>query len=200
LRLVLFFLIHFPQKKISERDAESRRNAVIALLNVCQTSGKSEIQTKLKEIVDIFIIGMNDYSCDNRGDVGVYVREASIQASEKLLTLSFEHFTKEMKIILISEIMKQSLQPIEKYRDSAIKSLKSILKNNLEIPFENEIKVELENEKETIFTNLIKCVKFEDYSYQITEGIVLSIGNPTSHCVMKFLNFKMNRWKMLVWL
>jgi tubulin-specific chaperone D len=184
---VIYLLTIFLKKKVSERDAESRRNSVIALMNVCQTLGKSEIQSKLKEIFDALIIGMNDYSCDNRGDVGVYVREASIQSLEKLLILSFEHFTKEMKIILISEIMKQSLQPIEKYRESAIKSLKRILKNNLEIPFENEIKLQLENENETIFTNLIKCVTFDDYCYQITEGIVLSIGNPTSHCVLNFI-------------
>ena len=197
------FFDKLMKKKLIERDAESRRNAVIALIQICETAGPKAIQSKLNDIFNILIEGTNDYSSDNRGDVGVYVREASIIALEKLLNLSKKDFTKEMKIKLISEIMKQSLQPIEKYRDSSIKILKNIFKtNSLEIPNENEIKeILLKNEENSIFEKLIKCIKFDDYSYCLVEGIVLSIGNPTSHCVRtKFFFFILFRLKNQVFI
>eukprot|EP01080_Neovahlkampfia_damariscottae_P007950 gene7950-12417_t len=187
------------EKKQAERDAESRRNAVIALIQICETAGSLEIQSKLNDIFNVLIEGTNDYSCDNRGDVGVYVREASIIALEKLLNLSKIDFTTEMKVKLISEIMKQSIQPIEKYRESSIKILKNIFKTTeLNIPNEKGIKsILLSDDQDSIFLKLIKCLKFEDFSCSVTEGIVLSIGSPTSHCIEESSFYLLKEWNSI---
>ncbi|WJX15239.1 hypothetical protein P8452_05407 [Trifolium repens] len=80
-----------------ERDAEARVNAVKGLVSVCETlvSGRENIATSFTENdFSLFILiktevmtslfkALDDYSVDNRGDVGSWVREAALDGLEK---------------------------------------------------------------------------------------------------------------------
>lgn len=85
------------QEKPDDRDAESRVNAVKGLVAVCETliNGRTDSVTSLMEedfslflliknevIVSLFK-ALDDYSVDNRGDVGSWVREAALDGLEK---------------------------------------------------------------------------------------------------------------------
>lgn len=44
---------------------------------------RAEIVRKGKEVFDALLAALDDYSVDNRGDVGSWVREAALKAAEK---------------------------------------------------------------------------------------------------------------------
>ncbi|XP_027113016.1 tubulin-folding cofactor D-like isoform X1 [Coffea arabica] len=80
-----------------DRDAESRVNAVKALVSVCETltqeiehssffSSEDTVSFLLfvkNEVMQSLFKALDDYSVDNRGDVGSWVREAAIVGIEK---------------------------------------------------------------------------------------------------------------------
>ena len=72
------------------RDAETRRNALEALMEICEKLQNVE-NTLTKElyqkIFNCMIDALGDYSVDNRGDVGSWVRETAIICSGKLAFL-----------------------------------------------------------------------------------------------------------------
>lgn len=80
-----------------DRDAETRVNAVRGLATVCETltgacidstlsvpaSEESLLDVIKNAVVDCLFKALEDYSVDNRGDVGSWVREAAMEALEK---------------------------------------------------------------------------------------------------------------------
>ncbi|KAK9103212.1 hypothetical protein Sjap_020466 [Stephania japonica] len=80
-----------------ERDAEARVNAVRGLVSVCETLAKpvtvsifssvnedvALYQMLKDEVMHTLLKALNDYSVDNRGDVGSWVREAALHGLER---------------------------------------------------------------------------------------------------------------------
>ncbi|KAJ1436266.1 Tubulin-specific chaperone D, C-terminal [Sesbania bispinosa] len=80
-----------------DRDAEARVNAVRGLISVCETliNGREDTATSfIENDFSLFILiknevmmslfkALDDYSVDNRGDVGSWVREAALDGLEK---------------------------------------------------------------------------------------------------------------------
>ncbi|XP_061363955.1 tubulin-folding cofactor D [Gastrolobium bilobum] len=80
-----------------DRDAEARVNAVKGLISVCETliNGREDTATSLiendfslfflikNEVMMSLFKALDDYSVDNRGDVGSWVREAALDGLEK---------------------------------------------------------------------------------------------------------------------
>lgn len=89
----------FPylQENPEDRDAEARVNAVKGLISVCETlvSGReTNAASFIENDFSLFILiknevmmslfkALDDYSVDNRGDVGSWVREAALDGLEK---------------------------------------------------------------------------------------------------------------------
>lgn len=86
------------QDNPEDRDAESRVNAVKGLVAVCETLtyGREQPDTSLMdedfisiytmikdEVMTTLFKVLDDYSIDNRGDVGSWVREAAMDGLEK---------------------------------------------------------------------------------------------------------------------
>ena len=92
-----------------EGDAETRRNAITSLLNVCTIVGINEDKNSLsegesfpiyrlrkKQIDQVFsslLAAMNDYNFDRRGDVGSWSRIAAMDGLEALAKMSIEAST-----------------------------------------------------------------------------------------------------------
>lgn len=80
-----------------DRDAETRVNAVRGLATVCETltgagidstpsvpaSEEFQLDVIRNDVMDCLFKALEDYSIDNRGDVGSWVREAAMEALEK---------------------------------------------------------------------------------------------------------------------
>lgn len=85
------------QENPEERDAEARVNAVKGLVSVCETlvSGRENNANSFtendfslfifikNEVMTSLFKALDDYSVDNRGDVGSWVREAALHGLEK---------------------------------------------------------------------------------------------------------------------
>lgn len=165
------------------RDPESRRNAIHALISICETFKDSINQNNVNTIFETFIEGTEDYSCDSRGDVGSFIREACYEALFKFINLiSDQLLTSEMLQKIISILMKQSLEPLDKLREySSEILLKLINSNHSKIPKQNELQTLFKDfdylePKKSLF-KLVQCIQFEEYSLFITEGIILSFSN-----------------------
>eukprot|EP00249_Psilotum_nudum_P020538 c27747_g1_i1 orf=323-4195(+) len=80
-----------------DRDAETRVNAVRGLTAVCNcifkagkgfflsrvTGNKSPISVIREQVIECLLNALEDYAVDNRGDVGSWVREASMEGIEQ---------------------------------------------------------------------------------------------------------------------
>ncbi|ONK55964.1 uncharacterized protein A4U43_C10F2750 [Asparagus officinalis] len=156
--------------KPEDPDAEARVNAVRGLVLVCETlSGASncrhhedEISLYLlikNEVMQTLFKSLDDYSVDNRGDVGSWVREAAMDGLERciyilcrrdsagsLKTPGVQHLVEITdknsvasdvyplvdKIIatsLVGGIAKQAVEKMDRLRDTAARTLQRILYN-----------------------------------------------------------------------
>ncbi|XP_013165027.1 PREDICTED: tubulin-specific chaperone D [Papilio xuthus] len=63
----------------TQKWAESRRDAVIGLTEVCHTQGIVDgVEKYVEEIIDALLACLSEYTIDMRGDIGAWVREASM--------------------------------------------------------------------------------------------------------------------------
>ncbi len=101
---VLDCLIHASKKSTlvgGEGDAETRRNAILSLINVCKTAGigHSSLEANLsptnslttcqtERVFAALLSAMEDYNMDRRGDVGSWSRVAAMNGLEALTYLS----------------------------------------------------------------------------------------------------------------
>src|SRR5690606_36565271 len=117
------------------RDAESRRNATRALIQLCEgylsqgfdtESPLSTMrETQAERIFKALVNGTEDYATDNRGDVGSWVREECMKGMERWVRLlsSREHLheflTPSMMRDIVCALMKQACEKIDRVRDLA---------------------------------------------------------------------------------
>ena len=150
----------YDAKVGNEKDAETRRNALIALRRVCQTVGiaselrisqeeaalKSGLDSKQVSMVfDAFFVGLDDYNVDRRGDVGSWCRIEAMKGLESMACLVVDQANKEFLLELfnpsISEriiggLLKQFSEKLDNARVDAGNCLQRLLtKRDGEIPF-----------------------------------------------------------------
>ena len=101
------------QDNPDDRDAEARVNAVRGLVSVCETLVQGREFSNVDELPLLYLIkdevmaslfkALDDYSVDNRGDVGSWVREAAMIGLEKctyiLCAIDSNGFTKKLNSV-----------------------------------------------------------------------------------------------------
>ncbi|KAK9742802.1 hypothetical protein RND81_03G198300 [Saponaria officinalis] len=154
-----------------DRDAEARVNAVKSLVAVCEILTGSKTNTSLEfgdDDVSLFLLikndvmkslfkALDDYSVDNRGDVGSWVREAAMDALERCTYIlckrdamgaqsklegysedlghdvfsnngqMYSLFDAELATTLVGGILKQAVEKMDKIREAAARVLQRIL-------------------------------------------------------------------------
>ncbi len=71
-----------------KRDAETRRNSVRSLITLAETVQFPFLSPDIVQLLfKTFLDATNDYSTDNRGDVGSWVREWGMIALERMVKL-----------------------------------------------------------------------------------------------------------------
>ena len=71
-----------------EPDAETRRNALWALVEMTQTLGvEGMIQAQLEKVLGLLLRATEDYATDKRGDIGSWVRMAALQGLAAVVKL-----------------------------------------------------------------------------------------------------------------
>lgn len=161
------------QDNPEERDVEARVNAVKGLVSVCEILTKTQDHSHLlsaEECISLYVFiknevmqtlfkALDDYSKDNRGDVGSWVREAAMDGlerctyilcrrepkgfsskSEQMELGSVPHeidvkkqmnflFDENLATHLVGSIVKQAVEKMDKLRELAAKVLQRILHN-----------------------------------------------------------------------
>lgn len=73
----------------TQKWAEARRDAVIGLTEVCQTVGiVNGVEKYIGEIVEALLDCLQEYTVDMRGDIGAWVREASMTGKDCALFMT----------------------------------------------------------------------------------------------------------------
>ncbi|XP_068650366.1 tubulin-folding cofactor D-like [Aristolochia californica] len=197
----------------NDQDAEARVNAIQGLVSVCETlagasvnfhdiniDAKSLYQRIKNEVMQTLLKALDDYSVDNRGDVGSWVREAAMDGLERCTYIlcngetlrletdgTFALFDETLVTNVIEGILKQAVEKIDKLRDMAGKILQRILYNpKYFVPFISE-KEKLEgvvpNDANLewgvpsfSYPRLVKVLEFACYSKSLLSGLVITIG------------------------
>lgn len=105
--------------------AEARKESIRALTNVVQSIGFDEIiDLELLEngkaidiIFDSLLLALNEYTIDNRGDIGAWVRESAMNALYKLtVTIPPEYLDEKKVNAVVNGFLQQAVEKIDRTR------------------------------------------------------------------------------------
>ncbi|PKI70409.1 hypothetical protein CRG98_009184 [Punica granatum] len=196
-----------------DRDAEARVNAVKGLVSVCETltlaRGSSDTLTEedyaslyllmKDEVMNSLFRALNDYSVDNRGDVGSWVREAAMDGLERCSYILCKRdstslseqpkplFDASLATTLAGGIIKQAVEKMDKLREVAARILRRILYNEEIcvpfIPYREKLEEIVPNEKDLkwavpafSFPRFLQLLQVSCYSRSVLSGLVISVG------------------------
>ncbi|KAG0313904.1 hypothetical protein BGZ97_009783 [Linnemannia gamsii] len=125
-------------------DAESRRNAINSVTNIIKVLGtdyKQVISPSLSnKILQMYFRGLEDYSVDHRGDVGSWIREASMQGLQTMVPIvarldhhltpaqADQHYlSDEDHVQVLAKLLQQSVEKIDRIRGAAATAMVAIL-------------------------------------------------------------------------
>ncbi|KAL8555073.1 hypothetical protein ACS0TY_003029 [Phlomoides rotata] len=149
-----------------DRDAEARVNAVKGLVSVCETLSEAGESSDFfsgedglalfpfirNEVMCCLFKALDDYSTDNRGDVGSWVREAAMYGLERCTYILCKrdsinkeegpcdssnndqissYFDASLANDLVGSIVKQAVEKMDKIRESAARILQRIIYNKI---------------------------------------------------------------------
>ncbi|KAH6593687.1 hypothetical protein BASA61_004210 [Batrachochytrium salamandrivorans] len=192
-------------------DAEARRNAIHALTSISLKYNRQLIQDLpdgcLGTIISTLLAGTEDYSTDSRGDVGSWIREASIHGLVQVLTLvsliESEASSNIGKPILsaidsstrrdiVANLCLQSVEKIDRLRGAAGVALHSLLWEHPTLDFPSrdamqcaiplDLQINWLNTKE-VYPLMSKIMCIDDYANSVLLGIIVSIGGLTESLV-----------------
>ncbi|CAG7704511.1 unnamed protein product [Allacma fusca] len=194
--------------------AEARKDATNALAEILSSpmtkndTWEDGIPVKSLNLPDLFatfLTGMKDYTTDKRGDVGSWVREASMGAIKVLVlglhkcdpTGDLNLLPRQLMIKIIGQIGKQCVEKIDNVRVLAGNALTDLLHySDPPIPTypRREELVEFfpkdfctaVNWRATALTfpRFAKVIAYEEFSYDILSGFVIS-GGSLSDTILK---------------
>lgn len=102
--------------------AEARRDSVKALINVVLSLSYERIvasngRSFIDQVSKCLLIALQEYTIDNRGDIGAWVREASMEALFKFVTtIPHELLGPNTVHAIVSGLMQQAVERIDRTR------------------------------------------------------------------------------------
>ncbi|XP_053232090.1 tubulin-specific chaperone D isoform X1 [Podarcis raffonei] len=188
--------------------AESRKDGLKAISKVCLTVGvKGEgspaevvCRNNVTEIYTILLNGLNDYTTDSRGDVGVWVREAAMTSLMEM-TLLLARTEPELIDANVSKrimccVAQQSAEKIDRFRAHAGSVFLTLLyfddppiphiphREDLEKIFPRSEAVTLNwNAPSQAFPRITQLLSLPSYQYHVLTGLTVSVGGLTESTV-----------------
>ncbi|XP_077022426.1 tubulin-specific chaperone D isoform X2 [Tamandua tetradactyla] len=188
--------------------AESRRDAVKAISRICQTVGvKAEgspdevvCKVNVPQIYSTLLSCMRDYTTDSRGDVGAWVREATMTSLMELTLLLGKTEPGLIGADICEQVLcclaQQASEKIDRFRAHAGKVFIALLHlDNPPIPHVPH-RVELEtifprsdvatvnwNAPSQAFPRVTQLLGLPTYRYHVLLGLVVSVGGLTESTV-----------------
>ncbi|KAI8340643.1 tubulin folding cofactor D C terminal-domain-containing protein [Chlamydoabsidia padenii] len=181
-------------------DVEAKRNAVIGLTNILKGLNNTTIVAGLplddhRFILDTLELCLKDYSTDQRGDVGSWVRSASMECLRHYIPMvaKSEHgkdlYTLDTNTRLIGVLMKQSVERIDRVRELAGSVLTELVySDSMELPHVEILKQSFAGDlsfssPDTLYPVMVKLLSYSEYRLELLTGIIASAGGLTESLV-----------------
>ncbi|KAI8577490.1 hypothetical protein K450DRAFT_212781 [Umbelopsis ramanniana AG] len=204
-----------------ENDAEAKRNAVLALHAIIQ-----QLHTRIKaaipyddfqSVVQGLLKNLEDYSIDQRGDVGSWIREESMKALSLVVPLvtrmdmeipgDHRYLGLDTQMQIIAKLLKQASERIDRTRACAGNALSVIVRSTtddgrpcLQIPGQ-EMLLNISNSDldwtspADVYPQLVPMLAFSEYRFDLLTGLITSAGSRTesllrysSQCLSEYIN------------
>lgn len=171
--------------------SEARRDSVKALTTLAVTVGADDLtELQLRSIFDCFLAGLEEYTSDNRGDIGAWVREASMKGLYPLsiMCAALPVLDPELMHRIMCGLARQSVEKIDRTRGLAGKLFCMLVHHSdpslPHIKRHDELKTIFPENPETIlwlfadntFPLFCSLLQFEEYSSTIILGLTASTG------------------------
>ncbi|KAI8636410.1 tubulin folding cofactor D C terminal-domain-containing protein [Parasitella parasitica] len=184
-------------------DAESKRNAVIGLHEILANLGddiKSAVSYDDFQIVMSSLEAcLTDYSTDQRGDVGSWVRIPSMELLNEVLarvakldvrSVGQRYLEKSSTSHLLAALLKQSVERIDKVRSIAGRVLCDlILKSEyLEYPGKDYLRLQIRQDllwssPSDLYPVMVHILRIPEYRLELLTGLISSAGGLTESLV-----------------
>jgi tubulin-specific chaperone D len=184
-------------KVAQQGDAETRQNAIQALVSIAKEVrfegsgvppkvGMSPQQLSL--ILNCFLLGLQDYNTDRRGDVGSWIRIASMSGLVGVIFLSLEsHQSMESNFIItvVGELLKQLSEKLDNVRYHAGKCLEQLLQSQ---DIQSIIKVDTLrdclsigmgtnwSDSKVTYRKVVTAMNIPIFFHNIVSGLIVSVG------------------------
>ncbi|CAL7948916.1 unnamed protein product [Xylocopa violacea] len=177
--------------------AESRKEAIHALIMVCKTLGVKQADKWSVYVCDLYncyLLTLKEYTIDSRGDIGAWVREAAMMGLHMLTNLVsqaklFSVLNEDLMANIIGGIAQQAVERIDGIRAQAGIVFSALIHNDPplpNIPYHEELKtifphdeckqnIEWRMESAT-FPRFIKMLSYPPYTMNLLRGIIFSVG------------------------
>ncbi|XP_046963089.1 tubulin-specific chaperone D [Vanessa cardui] len=201
--------------KVSEgtaKWAEARRDAVVGLTEVCHTLGLGEgLDAFVPDIRAALLDCLSEYTVDMRGDIGAWVREASMTGLLSLCRQCARRGVAHDALCVLRGVAQQAVEKIDRTRAHAGRVFTALLYNDPpieNIPHHEALKrifpcEEIETtrprneEAETsessavvlwlfpghTMPRFVQLLAFPEYRYHVVKGLVVSAGELTESLV-----------------
>ncbi|TPX36633.1 hypothetical protein SmJEL517_g01309 [Synchytrium microbalum] len=182
-------------------DAESRRNSIAALSHVVEELSKLSIISKtidkdlFDRILKCVLNGLQDYTVDSRGDVGSWVREASLRALGICLSIGarVDNTSDDDPYVSVSTTRaavggacQQAMERIDRVREAAGNLLMTILwgvdgrlvvleRESFERVLPRNVDLNWLNAAD-VYPRLIQLLHVAEYRVELLVGITVSVG------------------------
>lgn len=186
--------------------SESRRDSVKAIGSIVSSIGFENLSSdNLNKIFECLLKALEEYTIDNRGDIGAWVREASMSVLHQLLVnCPPERLNPEVVHKVMTGLAQQSVEKIDRTRGAAGKLFHSLIYHQPKIPHiqrhddlleifpSDGVKI-LWLFADHTFPLFCSMLKFPEYTEKLLIGLVGSIGQLTESLIKysssSFLDF-----------
>lgn len=186
--------------------SESRRDSVKALGNIVTTVGYAKLSDdNLRKIFNCLLKALDEYTIDNRGDIGAWVREAAMSVLHQMLvSCPPERLEAEVVHSVMTGFAQQSVEKIDRTRGMAGKLFHHLVHHDPKLPHIQRHKELMEIFPadgvkvlwlfaDHTFPLFCSMLKLPEYSEKLLIGLVGSIGQLTESLIKysssSFLDF-----------
>ncbi len=139
----------YPEEQLSVRDVETRVDAIRALPHIVasastapagpcgsvkraaeQRPGSSTDESMLRRALDALLVALEDYSTDNRGDIGSWAREAAASSGVDLLLDATRQYDVDQAARFFAKVVRLALERIGRVRSTAGRCVQRMVRNN----------------------------------------------------------------------
>ncbi|KAI8059095.1 tubulin folding cofactor D C terminal-domain-containing protein [Gongronella butleri] len=179
-------------------DPESKRNAIVSLGGLLRQLDDTTILNGMSDEDHQYVVmtlenGLKDYSTDQRGDVGSWVRSACMECIgdyiPRLAHLDAAKISSDTATRLVAALLKQSVERIDRVRELAGKVLLRLLATPvLDIANVEELTTIITSDLEfgqpsELYPVIVECLALDAYRFELLTGLVASAGALTESLV-----------------